>query len=806
MRRKGDSLKAHNPSQAPTDQWSYRISLPLESPTTVQKGIAGDRSGYKDVLLKSDVAASGNCKDQDHKLDTPKCHTWREDTRSRRSPYLNGGPRAIVKAPREVCTPFTTLHKFNRCKGLKQNGFNLSLLRDLTATARGRSLHTSGRVERLQRDAKEDSLGKEPKDQSPPVRKKDSKFPRHEVHSVRKSDSLVTLTKKELLLYKDRRGAYNGLINILRKPEFLVACYEEIKGKPGNMTRGIKKETLDGLDMKWIERIGNELSKGKYNFSPARRVLIPKSNGKTRPLGISSPREKIVQKALAVILEQIWEDKFCDTSHGFRPKRSVHSALREIYLHGNNHTWVIQGDITKCFDSIPHGIIMKRITKVIKCQRTQELIKKTLSAGYVDPDSGKLVRSDTGTPQGSILSPLLSNIVLHELDTFIEKLKQKFDRGKNRSRNTIYMALHNKRFHSKDRTIRKQLLQKMRAIPTTNPLDPNFRRMMYVRYADDFVVLVTGTRSEAELIKMKIGGRLRDNCGLELNTEKTIISRIDEGFHFLGAHCKKVVNKTFMRENKNKQKKRVTTKLLMHLDAKKIFQKLKKAHVVKLDDWGIPHGTANDAMTNFDHADIVNFYNSKARGLVAFYSFAGNRSKLIYILWILKSSCALTLAKKYKLRTQGAAFKRFGKHLECPETGTIFIEYGKLNAIHDYKSRGKSTPESLDFLSTTWASKLTESNIGKTCAICSTSTNIEMHHIRTVKDIRQKVKTGDSTFDEWRGGFRRKQIPLCKYHHELYHSGKLNHPDLRLLSNFTEAGNKTRRDRTNAQRAKKQNP
>ena len=168
-------------------------------------------------------------------------------------------------------------------------------------------------------------------------------------------------------------------------------------------------------------------------------------------------------------------------------------------------------------------------------------------------------------------------------------------------------------------------------------------------------------------------------------------------------------------------------------------------------------------------------------------NFAGNRSKLRYIIWILKSSCALTLAKKYKLRTQGAVFKRYGKSLECPETGVGLPEYGKLNAIHDYKSKGKGMPENIDFLGTTWASKLTESNISKNCVLCGTSTNIEMHHLRSVKDIRQKVKTGDATFDEWRGAFRRKQIPLCRYHHELYHSGKLNHSDMRQLGNFTKA-------------------
>ena len=274
---------------------------------------------------------------------------------------------------------------------------------------------------------------------------------------------------------------------------------------------------------------------------------------------------------------------------------------------------------------------MKTISKTIKCQRTLELIRKALSAGYVDPKSGKVVKTEKGTPQGSVLSPLLSNIVLHEFDILMEKSKREFDRGKSRGRNPIYMALHNKRFNSKDRTTRRKLLQQMRIIPTTNPTDPNFRRLMYIRYADDFVVLIAGTRSETERMKKKIGSYLKEKCGLELSTEKTTISHLERGFHFLGAYCKKVVNKTFLRENKNKLKKRVTTKLLMHIDANKVFNKLGRAHIVKRDIWGTPHGTANDGLTNFDHADIVSFYSNKVRGLLAYYSFAGNRSKIRYI-------------------------------------------------------------------------------------------------------------------------------------------------------------------------------
>jgi group II intron reverse transcriptase/maturase len=607
---------------------------------------------------------------------------------------------------------------------------------------------------------------------------------------IRKSDSFTAIVKKELQTCCNKQNTYNGLVNILKNPAFLVACYEEIRGKPGNMTKGSIKGTLDDLTWEWFEDLGRKLARGQFTFSPARRVMIPKANGKERPLGINSPREKIVQKALVAIMEQIWEPIFSPNSHGFRPNRSVHSALETLYLQGGNYTWVIQGDISKCFDNIPHDIIMDRISKKIKCARTLELIKKALKAGYVDPDTGSTVKGYLGTPQGSVLSPLLSNIVLHELDSYMEDLRKSFNKGKYRQRNTEYNKLELKRRRTEDPDIRKECLLAMRKLTAYNPNDPNFRRLLYVRYADDFVVLVIGSHKDAMNIRRRIKDVLSIRCGLSLNLEKTEINNIqEEGFNFLGAWISRAnMRKNSLMKTKSGIRRRMTTRMRVYIDSKKVYKKLVDAKLAKTRHGNIvPRGTAKNAMINLSHYEIVSFFNSKIHGLLNFFSFAGNREKLWDILWILKESCALTLAKKYKTRSRREIFSRFGKDLKCPETDVKLYSPNNLNAIHDYKRNSKvETPNNLEFLNVSWSDKLTESNINKLCAICGTSTDIEMHHLRKVKNIRQKIRTGDSTFSEWKGAYLRKQIPLCSYHHRMYHKGELNYWDLNTIKKFTK--------------------
>ena len=275
---------------------------------------------------------------------------------------------------------------------------------------------------------------------------------------------------------------------------------------------------------------------------------------------------------------------------------------------------------------------MKRIGKIIRCQRTLELIGNALSAGYIDPQTGVLCRENVGTPQGSVLSPLLCNIVLHELDKFIDGLGNDFKSGAKRRPNPAYVKLNSKRRYMKDLKARKQILSEIRSMPASDPMDPNFKRIKYVRYADDFVILVIGSHEDAMKIRAKVKDFLINKCGLTLNLEKTVISNIRKpGFKFLGAYCKRAdMTKNHVVILKRDVSIRATTRLRVNVDLKKVYEKLVSTGVAKWDDNNkmVPRGTAKNALINLSHADIVAFYNSKIRGLLSFYSFAGNRKRL----------------------------------------------------------------------------------------------------------------------------------------------------------------------------------
>ena len=205
---------------------------------------------------------------------------------------------------------------------------------------------------------------------------------------------------------------------------------------------------------------------------------------------------------------------------------------------------------------------MKCIKKRIKCHRSLELIQKILGAGYIDPDTGITHRNNVGTPQGSILSPILSNIVLHELDKHIEDVKEKFNNGRRRKHNPSYVKLSNMRRSAKTIESRKKLLTEMRRIPAFDPMDPDFKRIKYIRYADDFVILVIGNYADAEKIRTSVKDFLLHKCGLNLNMDKTIITSIHkEGFKFLGAHCRR----PFITNHVVKHKRHASTRIASRL-------------------------------------------------------------------------------------------------------------------------------------------------------------------------------------------------------------------------------------------------
>lgn len=591
-------------------------------------------------------------------------------------------------------------------------------------------------------------------------------------------------------LQKTHQKIYN-LDEFYTDINFLVSCYLMIKGKAGNMSSGTNNETLDGIDLVWFKKISSELKSGKFNFLPTRQVKIPKHNklGQFRTLAVGSPRDKIVQKALQVILEAIWEPIFSDNSHGFRSGRSVHSALLPLYLKGRNYTWVIQGDINKCFDMISHDIIMKRLSKKIGDPRFLELILKYLKAES-KTKTGKYISSDIGTPQGGILSPILTNIVLNELDIFVEKLIVKFEKDKSRKQNPEYLKIKHQ-ISKLPKGERSLLRLHLRTIPYGLQKDPNFKRMMYIRYADDFVILIEGSHNEAVYYRNLIKSFLFQTCGLTLNLDKTLITNLsDNVFYFLGAEIVKLkANPSFVHKINDslgrKSKRRGHIKLLIKAPLDDLLLAIKKSGFIRQNKLGKFIPQAYTKITNLSHYEIITFYNSKINGLLNFYSFASNYNRLRYILYLFQMSCAYTLARKYKLGNFSQAFNKFGKLLMDPETEIKLRWPITMKVRHDYKNK-INISKFTHIIGTTWSGKLTKSTFEKNCALCGTTSQIEMHHLRSVKNVRARMRTGNSTYAEWIGATQRKQVPLCPYHHHLYHNGQLSAADLREISKYTK--------------------
>ena len=610
--------------------------------------------------------------------------------------------------------------------------------------------------------------------------------------SMVSNQNLRSFVQSKLDSYRTKDNKYNGIIRILSDIGFLQYCYMLIKGKPGNMSKGSTKETLDGLTYEWFEKLSEDVKSGALKFTPARRVLVPKPGKKEkRPLGIGAPRDKIVQKGLQVLLEAIYEPMFLDCSHGFRPNKSTHSALRILYLKAHQHSWVIQGDISKCFDRIPHDVIKNLLKKNIVCDKTLTIILKALKVGYVDPETKQVVKSNIGTPQGSVLSPLLANIVLHELDKYLVfKIIPEYNKGRRRRTNPIYNAIAYARDPKNPNASEKakiEALAKMREIPRMDTSDPNYRRSMYVRYADDFVFIVEGPRSEAVEIKNKIKIFLEENTGLELSDEKTLVSHVGKGFNFLGAHIKSSRHVGYRMKTRTVKGTRITmranVRANVNVPINTLIEKLIKAGFARRNHKGELLAKPMTAMVNMDHATIIQFYNPKIHGIINYYSFARNRVSILNIVWILRLSLAKTLARKFKLKSARQAFKKFGPYLKDPETDLQIFVPKSLPTIHKYNNVENLTPAT-DLIGQSWYGRLTKTNLFKKCAICNTSSN--MHHLRKVNDVRAKMANSHASFKVWQGAYLRKQVPLCQYHHILYHSGKLLNYELDLIAKYSQ--------------------
>src|SRR5450759_5168898 len=294
----------------------------------------------------------------------------------------------------------------------------------------------------------------------------------------------------------------------------------------GALTPGASEETADGMSEEKINQITGLMRNERYRFSPARRVYIPKKNGKLRPLGLPSWSDKLVGEVVRLLLEAYYEPVFSDRSHGFRKRRGCHTALREINDTWTGTTWFIEGDISDCSGSLDHEILLGILAEKIHDQRFLRLIRNMLKAGYLE--DWEYHDTLSGSPQGGVVSPILSNIYLHKLDTFAETvLIPQYTRGDRRKVNPEYRKVHYRLTRARrkgDRAKAREYQRRARTLPFGNPSDPGYRRLRYTRYADDHLLGFTGPKAEAEEIKDQLARFLRGELALELNPDKTLIT------------------------------------------------------------------------------------------------------------------------------------------------------------------------------------------------------------------------------------------------------------------------------------------
>jgi group II intron reverse transcriptase/maturase len=449
---------------------------------------------------------------------------------------------------------------------------------------------------------------------------------------------LYRVILSELNKYKTSEGKYNGIIRILDS-NMLQTCYSLIKSNPGNMIPGTENITLDGINLEWFNMTATDIKEGRFKFSPARQILIPKPNkpGESRPLLIPSQREKIVQKALQVLLNAIFEPHFSKSSFGFRPGRSLVNALNRIHKRGGAMSWAINGDITKCFDTIPHDIIISFVKERINCVRTLTLIDRGLKAGFID-ERRQLIKTKIGTPQGSILSPLVSNIVLDKLDKYIESMDGDLNVGIKRKSRPIYVRLENLRKYYKRRQpyLATKYLKQMRTLSKSEMHNDKYRRALYVRYADDFIVLLASTRKYAITLKAKIAEFLKETCSLELNDQKTTITNTRKGLMFLGAKMKRRDNSSifnsFLGKTGNKLTRNSTLRLAVDAPIERLIEKLIQNKFARQNHKAIILAKGRTDMVHLKHFDIIRFFNSKITGILNAYRFAGNFAQMARVI------------------------------------------------------------------------------------------------------------------------------------------------------------------------------
>lgn len=466
----------------------------------------------------------------------------------------------------------------------------------------------------------------------------------------------------------------NGLHRLLRSPYLFERAFEKVSRNRGAGTPGIDGKTFDGITSSELAGIAARVSEGTYRFRPARRVYIPKGNGKTRPLGIPTVEDRLVQEAVRIILEAIYEPVFLDESHGFRPRRSCHSALELIKKTWTGCKWLIEVDVRGFFDNIDHDILLELLKRRIDDDRFIELIEGMLKAGYME--DWVFERTYSGTPQGGVVSPLLANIYLHELDSYMQSLRVNFDQGRKRRPFATYAALQN-RVHRLRREVERlraisadqgqinavmaqidALNKERRKMPSVDPMDPNFKRLRYCRYADDFLIGIIGSKQEAREIMASVEQYLTETLKLAVAPEKSGVHAASTGVTFLGYRISTFTSTCAGRKSDRKGPDGRTWRILRRPTTGNVSLRVPRERVTafcrrhRYGDLAKKNGHRRVQFAHTSDRNIVLAYNSEFRGFANYYVLADDVKKALGLLELVTfRSLVKTLAMRHRTTT-----------------------------------------------------------------------------------------------------------------------------------------------------------
>lgn len=585
---------------------------------------------------------------------------------------------------------------------------------------------------------------------------------------------------------QDPNYKFERLYRLMYNENLYATAYQNIAPNTGNCTKGADGQSIDGMSVKRIHNLIDRLKDESYRPYPAKRVYIPKKNAKKRPIGIPAFDDKLVQEVIKMVLEAIYEGYFEKCSHGFRPHRSCHTALASISEGFDGTRWFIEGDIKGFFDNIDHDVMIGILGERIKDERFLRLIRKFLKAGYLE--QWEFRGTYCGTPQGGVLSPILANIYLDKLDKYMVEYISSFNIGKARKRNPEYKRigsrkdkrvkkLKNKRDRQKIAALRmeiKKLHREMQQHPATLDMDGDFKRMRYVRYADDFLIGVIGSKEDCVKAKEDIRNFLLDKLKLELSDEKTLITNGHDRAKFLGYEV------TIRKTNKTrKNKKGIAIRSLDHktvllLPFEVMRDKLIGYKAMKIvrergkEKW---ESTSRPFLRSNDDLEILTRYNSEIRGIYNYYCLANNINILNDFYYIMKESMYKTFSSKYESTVR----KIINKYTKDKIFRVQFEDSkGRMHERTLYHGGFKWKPEAriddahlLPSYRGTQSTSLMARLKACECEYCGATDNLKMVHVRKLKDLK-----GLKEWERFMIARKRKTLAVCEECYRKIHGKK----------------------------------